>query len=125
MKKTRNTSQRLKILEYLKSVRTHPNAEEVYNAVAKELPAITLATVYRNLNLLAEHGKILRLKINNEYRYDADISFHQHCVCKKCGRLTDLFKKKISEYALSKFNFKGFKPESVNIIFNGICNKCG
>ncbi|MBN2112349.1 transcriptional repressor, partial [Candidatus Woesearchaeota archaeon] len=123
-KKRRMTSQRMKILEYLKGVKTHPAAEEVYRNVKKELPAITLATVYRNLNLLAEEGKILKIEINNESRFDADISCHQHLVCRKCGRITDIFKKDISEYAMKKIKSNDFSPECVKIIFWGLCTKC-
>jgi len=122
--KTRNTNQRLKVLGYLKSVKTHPTAEMVYNEVKKELPAITLATVYRNLNLLAEHGNILRLEINNEYRYDADTRHHQHCICKECGQIHDIYNKNISKNILSLFSLKNFKPQSVDIIYRGLCNKC-
>jgi len=121
---TRLTNQRIKILEHLKSVKTHPTAEMVYDKVIKELPAITLATVYRNLNLLADKGEILRLEINNEYRFDGDISFHQHCVCKKCSKIIDLFQKEISGYALNKIKTNDFEPSSVNIIFHGLCKAC-
>ena len=65
--KTRNTIQRIKIMKYLKSVKTHPTAEMVYNAVVKEIPSITLATVYRNLHNLANKGKILMFEFNKEY----------------------------------------------------------
>lgn len=120
----RMTNQRIKILNYLKSVKTHPTAEIVYNAVKKELPTITLATVYRNLNLLAEKGEILRFEINGEYRYDACTDFHQHGVCKKCGKIVDSFQKEISKYALSKFKSKDFDADEVCIMFKGICKKC-
>lgn len=123
MQKTRITNQRLKVFEYLKGVKTHPTAETVYNAVVEKLPAITLATVYRNLNLMADRGEILRLEINNEYRYDADISYHQHCVCRKCGKIIDLFQKEISKYALGKIKIDSFIPSSVNVIFYGHCKK--
>lgn len=121
---TRNTNQKIKVLKYLKSVKTHPTAEMVYLEVKKELPAITLATVYRNLNQLAEKGEILRLEINKEYRYDADIDYHQHCVCNKCGKIIDLFQKEISKYCLSKIQIKDFYPNSANIIFYGDCKNC-
>ena len=88
-KKLRNTNQRLKILEYLKCVKTHPTAEQVYNDLRKDMPAISLATVYRNLHLLAEQKEVLRLEINNEYHFDGDSCRHQHCVCKKCGKIID------------------------------------
>jgi len=124
IKPRRNTNQRIKILTYLKSVKTHPTAEQVYRVVKKDLPAITLATVYRNLNLLAEQGQILRLEINKEYRYDADKGYHQHCVCKKCSKIVDSFQKEISSSVLKRFQKKGFTPHTVEIIFYGICKEC-
>ena len=48
-KNERITKQREVIEAYLKSVTTHPSAEEVYSAVKKKLPSISLGTVYRNL----------------------------------------------------------------------------
>ena len=123
--KRRMTNQRLKILEYLQSVKTHPNAETVYQAVKKIMPQITLATVYRNLNLLADEGEILRMEINGEYHYDADMCCHQHCVCRECDKIIDVFQKEINEYAMKKIKPKKFKPECVMIIYSGLCNKCG
>ena len=64
----RETPQRKAILSYLKSVKTHPNAEEVFRAVAGQYPNLTLATVYRNLNLMADQGRVLRFEINKEFR---------------------------------------------------------
>ena len=118
------TSQRMKILDYLRSVKTHPNAEQVYRHVKKKLPSITLATVYRNLNLLAEQGEILKLEINKEFRFDADICYHQHFVCKNCGKIIDVFQKEISEYAMKKVKSKDFKPQCVKIIYWGLCKNC-
>lgn len=124
MIQTRNTSQRLKILEFLRSVKTHPSAEVVYEAVRKVLPTISLATVYRNLNFLADRGEVLKLEINNEFRFDGDIGSHQHCVCRRCGQLGDVFHEEISRYALDKVNSKDFKVDSVTIIYHGLCNMC-
>ncbi len=121
---TRNTIQRMRILEYLKSVHTHPTAEQIYKAVIKKLPTITLATVYRNLNLLADRGEILRLELCGEYHYDADTSFHQHGHCKNCHGIEDFFQKEISRYALGKLSSK-FKAEQVDITYEGLCAKCG
>lgn len=120
----RNTSQRIKIVEYLKEVKTHPTAEVVYLEIKKELPAITLATVYRNLNLLADKGEVLRLEINKEYHFDGDISNHQHCVCVNCGKIIDVFQKEVSEYVLDKIKTKNFTPNSVTVIINGLCKEC-
>ena len=124
MKTTRMTNQRLKILEYLKSVKTHPTAETVYHAVRKHLPNITLATVYRNLNHLAEQGEIQKFEVNCVSHFDGDVSFHQHCICRKCGMIHDIFEDTITRSTLKKINSKGFEPKSMNIMIYGICRKC-
>ncbi len=121
---TRMTNQRLKILEYLRSVKTHPSAEMVFEAVKRDLPAISLATVYRNLNLLAKQGKILRLEIGGEFRFDGDTCRHQHAVCTGCGRVIDIFQPEISDYAMKKVEVRGFRPECVHVIFRGTCSRC-
>lgn len=122
--KRRSTVQRLRILDYLKVSEMHPTAEAVHNEVRKEIPTITLATVYRNLNLLAEEGKILKLEINNEFHFDGDTSRHQHCVCRECGMIIDVFQREISDYALKKVKNSSFDPISVQVIFHGLCEKC-
>jgi len=124
MAETRNTNQKMKILGYLKSVKTHPTAETVYKAVKKELPAISLGTVYRNLNKMAEDREILRFKVGNEFHFDGDTCCHQHCECITCGKIIDCFQKELSEYTLKKIDVKGFKPECVNILFKGRCEQC-
>lgn len=120
----RNTSQRIKILTCLRSVKTHPTAEMVYSLVRKELPSVSLATIYRNLHLLADSGEILRLEVNGEYRFDGDVGFHQHCVCKECGKIIDLFQKELSTHALNEINTSNFIANNVNIVFLGSCISC-
>lgn len=124
MTNSRNTEQRKKILEYLKSVNNHPTAETVYKEIKKDMLKITLATIYRNLNLLAKEGKILRLEVNKEYHYDACCSDHQHCICEKCGEITETFNEKITKYVMKNLKKPDFKPASVNIIFEGCCKSC-
>jgi len=119
----RNTVQKIKIIEYLNSVKTHPTAEQVYNAVKKELPSISLGTVYRNLKLLADQGKILKLEINNESRFDATTCNHQHCVCSTCGNIIDIDNQDISDYALRNIG-NDFIPDCVTIIYRGHCRNC-
>lgn len=124
MEVQRNTHQCSTILSHLRSVKTHPTAEMVYQKVKEDIPAITLATVYRNLNKLADNGQILRIEINKEFHFDADLKPHQHCVCEKCGKIMDDCNAKISEDAVKHFDMKGFIPKRVNVIFEGICKDC-
>ena len=59
---TRMTRQRAVILEELRKVKTHPTADELYSIVRERLPRISLGTVYRNLDFLADTGEIRRLE---------------------------------------------------------------
>ncbi len=120
----RNTFQRIKIMEFLKHTRTHPTAEMVYRGVVKDLPTISLATVYRNLNLLAVHGEVLKFEINGEYRFDGVTGPHQHLICMDCGKIMDVDQKEISDFAMKKIKTNDFDPKYVNIIFHGLCRGC-
>lgn len=120
----KNTYQRLKILEHLKSVKTHPTAEQVYNKIKPKISTISLATVHRNLNQMAEANHILKLEVKGQYHFDADTSLHQHFVCNECGKIYDLFQPDISEYALDEIDQNKFQVNNVQVIFNGICSKC-
>ena len=73
----RLTTQRQIILEELSKVTSHPTANEVYDMVRKRLPRIGLGTVYRNLELMADSGIILKLEVGGtQKRFDATTKTH-------------------------------------------------
>lgn len=87
----RASNQRTLILNYLKSVKTHPPAREVYKAVKKQLPHISFATVYRNLDFLTKSRQILELNYpRNASRYDGNPKNHYHFTCQHCQTVIDL-----------------------------------
>ncbi|MGE5575573.1 MAG: Fur family transcriptional regulator [Syntrophothermus sp.] len=89
--KFRMTHQRQIILEELKNVTTHPTADEVYEMVRRRLPRISLGTVYRNLELLAEEGIIQKLELaGTQKRFDGNPENHYHVRCIRCGRVDDV-----------------------------------
>ncbi len=114
----------MKIMEYLMSTKSHPTAEAVYAEVSKEIPTISLSTVYRNLNTMAEDGEILKFEVGNEAHFDADISFHRHVYCKVCKDVFDLHDSEIANYITENANIPNFKVESTNLIFVGKCCDC-
>ena len=61
-KQRRMTRQRRVILDELRKLRCHPSAEELHGIVRRAMPGISLGTVYRNLDVLWEDGKILKLE---------------------------------------------------------------
>lgn len=87
----KRSRQRDAIMEYLHSTTSHPTAETVYENVREQMPNISLGTVYRNLNMLAESGDILRLSCGGTCdRYDGNPMQHYHFLCRECGNVSDL-----------------------------------
>jgi len=90
-KKLRHSHQRDRIYEYLCCSAEHPSAETVYTALRPEIPGLSLGTVYRNLKLLEELGKVRRVTtFQGSDRYDAICTDHVHFLCSSCGCLRDV-----------------------------------
>ncbi len=115
--------QRECILNYLKNTTAHPTAEEIHQDLKSELPNLSLATVYRNCNKLADSGELLRLDAGGKTHFDADISDHQHFVCSKCNRVYDMFFTLPSEMIEENLP-KGFTHKNHRLFFFGICKNC-
>lgn len=92
-KKVHYSRQREQIYAYLTERSDHPTAEQVYTHMKKELPNLSLGTVYRNLKFLEDSGKIRRISTSQSAeRYDWRCEDHAHFVCRQCGRVRDLHK---------------------------------
>ncbi len=87
----RFTRQRAAVFDYLCSVDSHPTAEEVYRAVRRDLPKISLATVYKALEALVDCHLANKLASSDgPARYDSHCDGHYHLRCLKTGRVEDL-----------------------------------
>ena len=118
------SKQRETILKYLINSKEHPTAEKIYLDLKSTLPNLSLATVYRNCNVLVDSGQVMRLTATDKVdRFDADISEHQHFVCTSCQQVSDLYFK-LSEDNINKNLSDGYKADSYQIYIYGICDKC-
>ncbi len=121
----RLTAQRQVILEELGKVTSHPTANEVYDMVRRRLPRIGLGTVYRNLELMADVGVILKLEVGGtQKRFDATVEPHYHVRCTACGKVNDIdiaVQEQINEMAEKASNYKILGH---HIEFSGICTGC-
>lgn len=87
----RITKQRLSILDILRNTTAHPTAEEIYNMVKRQIPDISLGTVYRTLNILEELDLLQKLTYGESCcRYDGNVDTHYHAICLNCGRVFDV-----------------------------------
>ena len=84
------SKQREMILDYVKKNLVHPTANHVYSSLKKEHPNLSLGTVYRNLNQLAELGMIQKIEVAGAPdRFDGNITPHYHAICVKCNEMFD------------------------------------
>lgn len=87
----RYTRQRAAVHAFLAATPSHPTAEDVYLAVQRRLPHISLATVYKALEALVDAD--LAAKIvgdDSPARYDCRHEHHYHMRCLKSGAVHDL-----------------------------------
>lgn len=125
MSKTRMTNQRRVILEELRKVDTHPTVDELYAIVKARMPHISLGTVYRNLDLLAETGEILRLdSAGSMRRFDGRMEPHRHVRCRVCGKVGDVFIDSHEGPALDSISVPGFSVTAARVEYDGICDEC-
>lgn len=117
--------QREAIREYLMHTKEHPTADTVYMNIRAIYPNISLGTVYRNLNLLAQKGEILKINCQDGCeRYDANVRPHYHFLCTRCGKVDDLEMESIEHInKIAGADFKG-KIEGHVTYFYGICPDC-
>lgn len=117
------TPQRLAILSYLDDNKDHPSAEDIYRAISKKFPTMSLATVYNTLEALRQRGSVLELTIDpDKKRFDPNTEPHHHLICIKCKRIVDIH----GDYKLAITNGEraGFEIIGNHIEFYGICPKC-
>ena len=120
----RVTRQRTIILEELRKVSTHPTADEVYTMVRQRLPRVSLGTIYRNLELLAEQGVILKIEsAGNSKRFDANVRPHQHIRCQKCGRMADITPP-VPIPDMRHIILPGFAITAARLELDGLCDAC-
>jgi Fe2+ or Zn2+ uptake regulation protein len=119
------TRQRGAVFDYLRRVDHHPTAEEVFIAVKQELPKISLATVYKNLEALVACGAASKLTYGDSAaRYEIRTDHHYHSRCLKCGRITDVAPA-AGEKLLKLIKApSGFKVEDYRVELLGYCKDC-
>ena len=125
MNNLKYSRQREAIKELLCSSCNHPTADMVYLSVRQEFPNISLGTVYRNLNLLADLGDAIKITSpNGGVHFDGRTAPHYHFHCNKCGKVLDLELEELKciNDAAGK-NFDGV-IESHSMMFYGTCKDC-
>lgn len=127
------TEQRQGVLNLLKSEKRHLNAIDIHSALRRKKQNVSLATVYRTLDLLARLHLVKKVNVSNKpsvFEFDAykgKNREHVHLVCRECGRVIDVRSPELSnlekiEEALSKRHH--FQITNLQITLSGSCARC-
>jgi Fur family transcriptional regulator, peroxide stress response regulator len=123
MKRFRKTPQRLAIMKFLNGHISHPSAEDVYAAVKKQFPTLSLATVYNTLETLRERGEIVELGSDPaKRRFDTAAEPHHHLICVRCKKIVDI-PGKFSPVLMAKEKM-GYQVIRSQVDFHGLCPHC-
>jgi Fur family ferric uptake transcriptional regulator len=121
----RMTEQRRIILEELGKLTCHPTADELHMLVRNRLPKISIATVYRNLEILSEDGLIWKMDVaGTQRRFDATTKNHYHIRCNVCGRVDDVHMQPIDTIEHEAEKISGYQVLTHRVEFAGICPDC-
>src|SRR5690242_10124879 len=85
------TPQRLAVIRALLASEKHPSTEEIYTAVRRKHPHVSLATVHRILEQFCEVGEARKVTLLHDIaRYDGNVEPHHHVLCVRCRRVHDI-----------------------------------
>ena len=124
-RKFRQSKQRTRTLELLRSTKNHPTADWLYERLKNEMPRLSLGTVYRNLCILVEQGMVKKIHFGSTFdRFEANIKPHYHFICESCGKIFDLEIPIYEDLNLMVQQLTNFTIYHHKLDFHGICEEC-
>lgn len=119
------SKQREIILEALRDNVVHPTAEYLYEILKEKENSISKATLYRNLNQLAETGTIKKIDgLETSSRFDHNTHEHYHFMCDRCKKVFDVPASIAPSVIDMTEKETGFEVKSLDIVIHGLCNEC-
>jgi Fur family peroxide stress response transcriptional regulator len=121
----RHSRQRDRILELLQATQSHPTANWLFDSLRKEFPRLSMGTVYRNIGILVEQGRLKRMAFGSTFdRLDANVEQHYHFLCERCEAILDLdLPVDLGIDGWIDGN-RGFVVHRHELRFHGLCPKC-
>jgi Fur family peroxide stress response transcriptional regulator len=119
------THQRQIIYEALMSFHGHPSPEAIYERVRKQIPSISLGTVYKNIKTFVESGIVKEVSLHHgSTRIETNMHAHHHFVCMRCKTIVDLEDDAIEPVRTRKRLPKGFRVHRYSVEVIGLCHEC-
>ena len=119
------THQRQVIYQALMTMRDHPSPELVYEKVRKQIPSISLGTVYKNIKTFVDQGLLREVSLHHgSTRLETNLDAHHHLVCIQCKAIVDLDDGDLEPVRLKKRLPRGFSVQRYSVEVIGLCTHC-
>jgi len=117
------TNKQKQMLNLLKKNVGHYTAEDVFYMAKENGIDISLASTYRILNKMAEDKIIKRISNIKEDKdvYDVFVTEHEHLVCSKCGKVTDVIVDDLKHELEEKLNVA---IDDFDLCIHYVCDEC-
>src|SRR5215469_8363760 len=117
----RFTPQRQHVYDVLIEERDHPTAEEVFIRAKREMPEISMATVYNCLDALVQCGLVRQVTLERgAAHFCPNMQEHCHFYCDNCQSVFDI---ELSAEAGVRLP-KGFRASRYDVTIHGKCPAC-
>lgn len=122
----RITPQRTDVVKYILNNGSHPSAEDIHRTIKKRYPMVSLATVYKTLDLLKRLYIIQELGFaDKSTRYETNDNSHINMVCISCGRISDIMGiQGLPELELQARERSNYYILSRRLELHGYCPSC-
>ena len=120
----RTTKQRTAILAALGRQDDFRSAQQIHEQMRADGDGVGLATIYRNLQSLAEAGVVDVLVTDDGesiYRQCEDAEHHHHLVCRRCGRTVEFQAPEMEEWTRALAAKHGFADVHHTMEVFGLC----
>ena len=117
--------QRQVVYQIIAATDEHPTAETIFLLAQRQVPSISVGTVYKNIHLLVELGLVREVPgLKGPVRYDANTSHHHHFACQHCGAVVDLPAQE-GAFSLRRLKqLRGAQIHGVDVLIHGVCATC-
>jgi Fur family transcriptional regulator, peroxide stress response regulator len=119
------THQREIIFRAVREMRTHPSPEAIYEKVKREIPSISLGTVYKNIRVFIDAGLLREVSPHHgTLRLETHLETHHHLVCSACKVIVDIDEADVEPVHWKRKPPAGCRVERYTVEFHGLCPAC-